>query len=551
MPTVTLNRKVLDQLVGKKLPTDQLKDRIAMLGTALEHIDDNEVIVEVFPNRPDMLSEQGFARALRSFLGIKTGLTQYKIKKSGHKVLVDSSVTMRPYTACALVKNLTFTDERIREVMQIQEKLATTHGRNRKKSAYGIYPADKIHFPITYVAKDPSKISFQPLGFEHTIVASMVPEHHPQGRAYAHLTKDWKKYPFFIDAENNVLCMLPFTNSHDTGKVDMKTKEVFIECTGTDLNNVMIALNILVTMFADMGGEIYSIDVAYPNKTIITPNLSPNPMSINTKDVNRLLGITLTSTQAKNYLYRMGYGWKSDKALVPAYRADVLHPYDLVEDIGIAYGFENFTPEIPHVATIAEEAPLARFISKLRELLIGCQFQEICSYHLLSHDEATHMMNSQAPVIHLANALVDYNCLRNSILPSLLKVLRENQHNEYPQYVFECGTTFHTEPGAENGVHEQPTLGIAMISEKADLTTIRQIIDLVLNAFALNGKSEETAHPSYIEGRTAQLTVGKHKIAVFGELHPAVLEKWNMGMPIAAAEIDVSALFKAVNESAQ
>jgi phenylalanyl-tRNA synthetase beta chain len=135
MPTVTLNRKVIDQLVGEKFPTDQLKDRIAMLGTALERIDDNEIIVEVFPNRPDMLSEQGFARALRSFLGIKTGLVKYKIKKSGCKVLVDASVTMRPYTACALVKNLVFTDERIREVMQIQEKLATTHGRNRKKSA--------------------------------------------------------------------------------------------------------------------------------------------------------------------------------------------------------------------------------------------------------------------------------------------------------------------------------------------------------------------------------------------------------------------------------
>jgi phenylalanyl-tRNA synthetase beta chain len=125
----------------------------------------------------------------------------------------------------------------------------------------------------------------------------------------------------------------------------------------------------------------------------------------------------------------MGYGLKGTKVLVPAYRADVLHPYDLIEDIAIAYGYDHITAEIPHVATIAEESPLARFVSKLRELLIGYQFQEICSYHLISHDEATHMMNSKEQVVHLANALVDYNCLRNSILPSLLKVLRENQHN--------------------------------------------------------------------------------------------------------------------------
>ena len=135
MPTVTLNKDVFEKLVGKKLPLEKLKDRISMLGTDLEKIEGNEIHVEIFPNRPDMLSEQGFARAFSSFIGVKTGLRRYDVKKSGYQIIIDKSVTMRPYTACALVKNLTFTDERIREIMQIQEKLATTHGRNRKKSA--------------------------------------------------------------------------------------------------------------------------------------------------------------------------------------------------------------------------------------------------------------------------------------------------------------------------------------------------------------------------------------------------------------------------------
>src|SRR3989338_4574479 len=108
MPTVTLNRKVLDALIGNKLSPEELKDRIAMIGTDLESLDDKEVVVEVFPNRPDMLSEQGFGRALRSFLGLQTGLADYTVKKSGYKVIVDSSVTMRPYTACGIVQHLTF-----------------------------------------------------------------------------------------------------------------------------------------------------------------------------------------------------------------------------------------------------------------------------------------------------------------------------------------------------------------------------------------------------------------------------------------------------------
>ena len=59
MPTIKINKKVFEEYVGKKLPIDKLKDRISYLGTDLEDVADNEIIVEVFPNRPDMLSVQG------------------------------------------------------------------------------------------------------------------------------------------------------------------------------------------------------------------------------------------------------------------------------------------------------------------------------------------------------------------------------------------------------------------------------------------------------------------------------------------------------------
>jgi phenylalanyl-tRNA synthetase beta chain len=81
MPSVTLNRKVIEKLVGKKFPDDKLKERISYLGTDLESLDANEIKVEIFPNRPDLLSEQGFARAFASFIGVNTGLRKYEVKK--------------------------------------------------------------------------------------------------------------------------------------------------------------------------------------------------------------------------------------------------------------------------------------------------------------------------------------------------------------------------------------------------------------------------------------------------------------------------------------
>jgi phenylalanyl-tRNA synthetase beta chain len=164
MPTITLNRNVVEKLSGVKLPDAELKERIAMLGTDLEELTKTEINVEIFPNRPDLLSEQGFARALASFAGKKTGLRKYNAKKSSYKMIIDDSVkNVRPYTACAVVKNLKFDEEKIEEIIKIQEKLHVTYGRNRKKVAIGIYPLDKITFPITFKADKPEKIIFQPL----------------------------------------------------------------------------------------------------------------------------------------------------------------------------------------------------------------------------------------------------------------------------------------------------------------------------------------------------------------------------------------------------
>ncbi len=543
MPTITLHKTTLEEITGKKLPLDQLKDRISMLGTDLESIEGDEITVEIFPNRPDLLSEQGFARAFSSFIGVKTGLRQYSVKKSGKQVIVDKSVTMRPYTACALVKNLTMTDERIREIMQMQEKLAKTHGRDRKKSAYGIYPLDNITFPITYIAKDPRKVMFRPLGMEKKIPAHHMEELHPKGKEYRHVAEGWIYYPFFIDAGQNVLSMLPYTNSHDTGKIELDTKNVFIECTGNDLENVTVALNMFVTMFADMGGDVYSLDIVYPDKTITTPDLTPTTMAIDLAFINKRLGLSLQEKDLHHYLERMGYGYEKGTALIPAYRADILHQVDLMEDIAIAYGYENFEETIPKVATIGEEDKLENFLSKVREILIGYGLVEIKNYHLTTKEDCTERMNLFQEPIPLLNAVGEHNHLRNAILPSLMRTLMNNQRHELPHNLFEIGRVFHHDKTKETGVRENEQMAVALAHEQADFTEIRQILDGLLRAIALDCTFKETPHPSCIEGRAARLWFGQEEIGVIGELHPAVLEHWTVQVPVVFFQLEIEKVF--------
>ncbi len=369
MPTITINKKEFEKYVGKKLSLDKLKDRISYLGTDLDKIDNNEIVVEIFPDRPDMLSTQGFSRAFSSFIGVKKGLKKYNVKKSDYKVVIETSVNKyRPYTACAIVKNLKFNEEKIKEVIDIQEKLHITYGRHRKKAAIGIYPFEKIKTPIRFIAEDPKKIRFIPLGEKVEMSGSQILTQTSTGREYKHLLDEMNKFPLFIDANNEVLSMPPIINSEKVGSISTKTNDVFVECSGFDFNILKKCLNIIVTALSDMGGDIYSMELVYGNKKIISPNLEPEKIKLDLKYVNKLLGLNLKDI--RQYLEKMGYGYVDGEVLVPPYRADIMHQVDLIEDIAIAYGYENFEEEIPNVATVGEENSFEIFKNKIANLLV-------------------------------------------------------------------------------------------------------------------------------------------------------------------------------------
>jgi len=164
MTAVEINRRVLEKAIEKKLSDKDIKENISMFGTPVDKIEDNKIFIDVAPNRPDLLSDYGFGRAFASYLGIKKGLKRYYVNKSYGKVIVEGSVAeVRPQIVCAVVKGLKFDSEMIKEVIKIQEKLHITYGRNRRRCAIGIYPLEKISFPVKYAAKKPPEIRFRPL----------------------------------------------------------------------------------------------------------------------------------------------------------------------------------------------------------------------------------------------------------------------------------------------------------------------------------------------------------------------------------------------------
>jgi len=546
MAVININKKQFEKEIGKL--DENMQDRIAMFGTPIEDLTDEELQIEIFPNRPDMLSYQGFKRSFLSFLGKKTGLKRYKINKpeKDYEVIIDSSVRdIRPYTTCAIVKKLELDEEKIKELIEIQEKLHITIGRKRKKVAIGIYPLEKIKLPIIFKALEPDKIKFLPLEADKEMSGLQILQKHPTGKDYAHLLSGKAKFPIFIDSNKNILSMPPIINSHLTGKITEDTKEVFIECSGFDLKILNKCLNILVTSLADMGGEVYAMELRYKKK-LTTPNLNTEKRKISLENTNKLLGLNLNEKQLKNLIEKMGYDYSKGLVEIPAWRIDILHEVDLIEDIAIAYGYENFIPEIPEVSTIGQEDQKEIIKRKISELLIGLNLLEISNYHLTNkRDQFKNMGFSEKQekdYIEVEESKTDYTILRKDLSHYLLKILSNNIDSEYPQRIFEIGTVF--ELGKDGGLKESEKLGVTLTP--GNFTEIRQVLEYIFRMLNIEIKLKETEEaPSYfIEGRVGEIILNNKSIGFIGEIHPKILRNWKIKMPVALFEIDLEEIFK-------
>ena len=550
MTILTLNKKELEKKVGKITP--ELEDKITEMGTPIEEVTDEELSVEVFPNRPDLLSLGNFARAVNQFNG-KGKITSFKINKpeKDYTVIIDKSVkAVRPHTVCAIVKGLKFNDEKIIEIVDIQEKLHNSIGRKRKKLAIGVYPLDKIALPIRFMAKKPEEIKFLPLETQKEMTGRQILRGHPAGREYGHLLEDAEVFPIFVDANDEVLSMPPITNSEKTGRIDEKTKEIFIECSGHNLVYLKKCLNIIIAALSEMGGKIFAMEIKNSkNKNFVSPDMSVEEMNFKIEDIEKTLGIKLVEKDVKNYLARMGIDYENRKgqsiALIPAYRTDILHWIDLTEEIAIAYGYENFEPEIPEISTIAFEDPVGKKKQIIGNILAGLGLLETSSFHLTTKRDIKKMHFDYNDFIEVEDSKTERDVLRIDMLTNLLQILSQNSDAGYPQKIFEMGRVFSRDDSAESetGVKETERLAIAMVDEKMNFTELKQVVDYLFKMLGVEYSIENVDDSNYIIGRCGKVIVNRNEVGVIGEIAPRVLKNWKIKMPTVAIEIDLDWLF--------
>ncbi len=537
------------ELIGTEMSIAKLEETLFLLKAEVEEVKGNQIQIEINPDRQDMLSAEGIARAVKSFIGINTKPHRYEVVASGKKIVAKRGLAkIRRYISCGIVKGLESHDELIKEYMRLQEALTSTHGRNRRNASIGLYVHDDLKFPVKYYAAKPEKIEFVPLGNEESMRAREILEKHEKGQEFGYIIDKFKKWPLLVDDEDKILSLPPIINSNDLGRITVDTENIFVEVTGTHLPTVNQALNIMLTSLVERGGTIESVEVHYPDgKSVVTPSLEPTKIRLDLGEVQSLTGLDLTTRQVLECLRKMGYGGKAIgketiEVEIPPYRVDVLHIVDVIEDVAIGYGFDKIQPTMPETMTRGKLLPATRLKNKIRDLLIGAGYQEILSYILSSPEILNDKMLRDSDLVGTLNPKSrDYSVLRNSLLPILLEFISQNQHADYPQKVFEIGDIITPDKEKETRSRQVPSVAGVIIDSEVNLTNLMNELGFLLRNLGLDEDFSFTrnTNPAFIEGRYATIEVISESIGYFGQIAPIVLENFNLSKPVIGFEIEI------------
>ena len=540
MPVINFKYSDLCTMLGEEVPPQTLVDRIPMIGADMHETEGecDDMSVEFFPDRPDLYSVEGLARAMRAFLDIQPGMKTYDVGESDIEVFVDESVKgVRPYFCCGAVLDVDIDDEFLRSIMEMQEKLHITIGRKRSKLAIGIHDLDKVNPPFTYRLADPRSIRFVPLAKTEEMDMQEILEKHEKGVDYAHLLDGYDRYPVIQDRDGNVLSFPPIINGALT-TVTTGKHNLFIDVTGNDAKAVKGALDIVSTALAERGGRIMTVIMHDDGRTYRSPDLTPAEMDISAAECDRFLGTTLGPSGTVEALRRMGMDAVADgdnvHVTIPPVRLDIMHKVDIFEDVGIGYGFEKFGSTYSVRQTPGALDPITTFSENVRDIMVGLGFMEVTTLTLSNdRDEFEISGLPRMDNVRVLNPITeDHTCLRSYLTPSLVKILRHNKHRDLPQRIFEVGNVI-------RDTKVQAHLCAMVTASKTSFTEIKSITEAVLRELGCTYELRPLSLPTFIDGRGAEVVFDGKAIGMFGEMAPAVVVGYEITHPIIFLEIDL------------
>ena len=542
MPVVELELPRLQKLVGK---TNRKKiiDTLPYVGLDIESQKNDIIRVEYSPNRPDYSTDFGIALGLQGLLGTKTGIQKLKIKKiEGYQIKVDSSVSkVRPFVTGIVARNGKIDEKVLRQLIVMQEDLHNGIGRRRKKSSIGIHDLDTISFPLTYTTTSRNH-KFIPLNSSQENSISEILENTEVGQDYGYILGNSPKVPIIIDSLGNTVSFPPIINSSIT-TVTTKTKNLLVEVTGLDKNDVEDMLSVVATVLQSAGFELCSVKISGAKNS--NPKFNQRKILINTNFVNAMLGLNISPGKIISALKKCRLEATSKNkniiCTVPRYRFDIFGPMDLVEEVALGYGIENLKPNLSTSKTLGQKNQKSNDLNSMCQIMVGIGYMEALNSSLTSKRILYDLTNRDSSNIIsvMDSKSQEHTILQDFILAGLLNNLSSNIHEPYPQKLFEIGTIF----SKRNPIDEEIHLACVSSHKDANFSEIKSILQSALKTgFNIVCNTRTSMYPTFSKGRVAEIIVAGKSYGIIGEIDSKVRENFKIREPVVGFELKLSGL---------
>jgi phenylalanyl-tRNA synthetase beta chain len=536
MPTVTFPLDYLQRLTAT--PPEMLAIQAFEYGLNAT-LKGQTLEVEVTAERPDLLAAEGFTRAINIYNGF-TRTVPHPLPPSGRQVTVLPAVLpLRPHIAALVVRGADLKAGGLEVLVQFQEKVTQTFGRQRKKIAIGVYDLDQVEGNLTYGAELLDELSFVPLHHNQPMTARQILNTSPAGRSYRSAIPEGDRAPVLRDANGAVLSLPPIVNAAGGGEITAATCNLLIDVTGIVARSVLETANILAHNFLDTGAEVQTVDIVTPESKAITPDLVRRPVQFSAKYLNEIIGTAIPKSSLGNVLSRMDLDVSgTDVVHVPTYRTDVFSQVDVAGDLLVALGIGSLQAEPLAVKFhLGTADSLRQAMFRVGDLAQRMQLMEVKSFVLT--DPAILDLFA-APYLQTGNAKSrTYSATRTTLQAGLLDILARNISAPKPINLYETGEVLQFTPGGE--IRESQCWGFASLDARASFTTAKSYMQTMLRALGRGYELAVCKTPYYIPGRAATVLVEGKPVGEFGEIHPRVLERFSFPEPVCTGELNCSA----------
>ncbi|XP_061923934.1 phenylalanine--tRNA ligase beta subunit isoform X1 [Entelurus aequoreus] len=585
MPTVGVKKDLLFKALGRTYTDEEFDELCFEFGLELDEItSEKEIIsreqgdvkaagasdviiykIDVPANRYDLLCLEGLVRGLQVFKNKLEAPRYRRVSPSSGEpqklIITKETAAVRPFAVAAVLRNITFSQERYDSFIELQEKLHQNICRKRSLVAIGTHDLDTISGPFTYTAKPPADIGFKPLNQTKEYTATQLMSLYKTDsrlRHYLHIIEDKPVYPVIYDSNGIVLSMPPIING-DHSKITLNTKNVFIECTATDLTKAKIVLDMMVTMFCEYCSQPFTVEeaeVVNPDGTTCKyPELAYRKEKVTSEFINRKVGINESTEKIAQLLTRMclrsqatGIGDEIEVEIPPT-RSDVIHACDIMEDAAMAFGFNNITRTTPRTYTIANQFPLNKLTELLRQDLAAAGFTEALNFALCSQEDIADRLGkkiSETKAIHISNPkTAEFQVARTTLLPGLLKTIAANRKMPLPLKLFEISDVVLKDDTKDVGARNSRRFCAVNYNKSPGFEVIHGLLDRTMQLLGVRPSRENGYHiqaaedSTFFPGRCAEIFVHGKSIGHLGVLHPHVVNSFELTLPCSALEMDI------------